>query len=168
VGPLCAWALPQSREEEANVSKTQSILLLGVIVLSLGTTGCASIISGTHQAVRFSSEPMGAMANASGYVTTTPGTLDLKTYHRYTVDFKLDGYHPATAVVGRSFNPWFLGNILLGGVIGMVVDLATGAFWQLDTDNVHVVLIPLGATAGPSPGPTGHPGPTTTQASTPR
>ena len=78
------------------------------------------------------------------YVITTPGTVDLTTHDRYVVDIKREGHQPTTAVIGRRVNPWIIGNILLGGIIGLAVDLASGAAWKLDTDNVHVNLVPLG------------------------
>lgn len=50
----------------------------------------------------------------------------------YTLTFKKDGYVTKEQTLRSSIDGWYYGNILLGGVIGMlIVDPATGAMYKL-------------------------------------
>jgi hypothetical protein len=40
-------------------------------------------------------------------------------------------------------NPWILGNVIFGGLPGLVVDNATGAAWQPRQKEIHRELTPL-------------------------
>jgi len=137
--------------------------LLVAVAALLTTVGCASIVSRSEWPVTISSTPSGAtftVKNDKGieiHRAVTPSTLVLpsgagyfKPAH-YTVAFEKEGAGPATASLKARLNPWYFGNILLGGLIGMViVDPITGAMWKLDT-TVSAGLPDLGAKA-----PAGH------------
>lgn len=43
----------------------------------------------------------------------------------------------------KVFNGWFLGNILIGGLIGIIIDVATSNVTKHSTDPVMVVLRPI-------------------------
>ena len=43
-----------------------------------------------------------------------------------------DGYYPNFGALKPNFQPMTLGNILLGGIVGIVVDTATGADRKYD------------------------------------
>lgn len=62
------------------------------------------------------------MKSGSGYFSS----------EKYVVTFKKDGYDDANYTIHGSLDGWYIGNILLGGLIGMlIVDPATGAMWKL-------------------------------------
>ena len=46
-------------------------------------------------------------------------------------------------------NPWIIGNIVVGGIPGLIVDNATGAAWEPKCSEIHTQLAPLG---GPDQG----------------
>lgn len=119
----------------------KACVLAVVVCVGLLSSGCATIVSGSKQSVSFTSDPMGAMVNAGGYMTSTPGALELKTNKSYTVMFTKEGYQPSSVVISREFNYWVLCNIFWSPIIFTGVDLITGAFWKLDRDSVHGVLI---------------------------
>lgn len=49
----------------------------------------------------------------------------------------MDGHEKRIYPVAISLDGWYFGNILLGGFLGMVIiDPATGAMWELDTEYV--------------------------------
>jgi len=51
----------------------------------------------------------------------------------YQFAFEKDGYYPANSSLSAHLNGWYWGNIIFGGLIGIViVDPATGAMWKLD------------------------------------
>jgi hypothetical protein len=47
---------------------------------------------------------------------------------------------PAQVTITRRLNPWLFGNILVGGPLGLVVDICTDATHNLSPDEVHVKL----------------------------
>ena len=50
----------------------------------------------------------------------------------YTIAYTRDGYAPVTYVVTSTIDGWYFGNILFGGVLGLlIIDPATGAMWKL-------------------------------------
>lgn len=129
-------------------------LFLAVIFLS----GCASIIEGSSQDLRVTSDPDGAtvvIARANGsevFRGTTPATASLPTGNgffsgaEYFVTISADGFEPQTIRVGTNVSGWYLfGNIFVGGLLGwVVVDPATGAMWNLETTHVSGALGAVG------------------------
>ena len=73
-------------------------------------------------------------------------SLDRKVEHRIQLDKA--GYLLAEADLKPSINPWIFGNVVVGGLIGVVVDLATDSERSLSPSKVDVRLSPAG---GPTP-----------------
>lgn len=137
--------------------KKTGLLLAAVAAVSL--SGCASIVSKSQYNVAVSSLPEGAafvIKDKSGVKVhrgVTPQTVTLSSgagYFQgatYTVDFTKEGHQPAVETLDSSLNGWYWGNIVFGGLIGLLaVDPATGAMWKLD-ERVAKVLDPLPAPA---------------------
>jgi hypothetical protein len=116
---------------------------------------CASIISKTQYPVTFSSNPSGAtvkVKNQEGVLVhqaTTPATVTLSSRGgyfkpaKYEVEFNKKGYPIQTMEVTATLDGWYFGNIVFGGLIGLViVDPATGAMWRLE-DKVDANLKPI-------------------------
>ena len=96
---------------------------------------CATIITGTSDTVAFDSEPKGATVYAVSKkgkieVGTTP-TISSISKKTTSIEFRKDGYYTEDKPVVSSFNLWYLGNLLLGGIPGMTVDLITGSHVNL-------------------------------------
>lgn len=100
---------------------------------ALGLSGCASIVSGTTQSIVITTPPTtGAncvLQSPSGsWTVTTPGSVALdKSKNDITIKCTKDGFQEAASVIPATFQGWTVGNILLGGLIGLGVDAATGA-----------------------------------------
>ena len=112
-------------------------------------SSCATIFNRTSQAVSVTSEPSGfafQVVDSSGTVVgngTTPGDVSLDTssgYFKpesYTFTFRKNGKLIGTKNLTANMSGWYLGNILIGGLVGMlVVDPLTGAMFSLP-DDVH-------------------------------
>ena len=115
-----------------------------VITPLLIAAGCASIVSDSDYPVQVSSVPwktefeiydQNNILVHSGY---TPSTVKLKAGdgyfdgQRYTIKFRKTGYQDQTTQINTSLDGWYWGNILLGGLIGMLlVDPLTGAMYKL-------------------------------------
>ncbi|MFJ2362577.1 hypothetical protein ACIPIN_02470 [Pseudomonas sp. NPDC087697] len=136
--------------------------LLNVTALTtlILTSGCASIVGDSKYPVNVTSTPSGAsftIKNKDGVVVhngSTPNTVTLPSgrgYFKgedYTITFKKDGYADSTAKLETSMSGWYWGNLLLGGVIGMlVVDPMTGAMYKLPTEATSNMGSPLTAQA---------------------
>lgn len=126
--------------------------------LVLILTGCASVVSGTKQKVTINSTPPGAKVTVTDWKgtiteTNTPALLRLKrgkgyfTGAFYKVRVEADGYKPSEMWLNPKLNGWYAGNVLLGGVIGLVlVDPATGAMYSLKPNKLDLVLSPSSVT----------------------
>lgn len=128
-------------------------LTTACLAATLTMTGCASIFSGSTQTLTFKSVPDTAnitITNKSGekvHTGITPVTVTLKRgngYFKpaaYDVTFKKDGFQTKTIQVTGSVNGWYIGNIIFGGLIGLlIVDPATGAMYTLNPNDINAVL----------------------------
>lgn len=116
--------------------------------------GCASIVSGTKQGVTISSTPSAAQisidravggAMQTEWEGTTPATVELKRKHAYLLTLSLDGYRPVEMGLENGTNGWVWGNLLFGGIIGLIVDFSNGAAKTLEPDEIHVELVTVTA-----------------------
>ncbi|WP_237059943.1 hypothetical protein [Microbulbifer sediminum] len=135
-------------------------ITLGASIAALTlATGCASILSDSKYPVTISSTPTGAnfsVTNEAGldvHSGVTPDTITLDASDgffssaSYTVKYQMAGYNEQTFEIKAGMDGWYLGNILLGGLIGMlIVDPATGAMWKLP-ETANATLQPQTAAA---------------------
>jgi uncharacterized protein YceK len=124
---------------------------MAAIVLS----GCASIVSGRTATVKIDSRPSDAEVvirdkHGNEVLTThTPATVELRRKDRfiwpakYTATIEKPGYQPQTVPINSTLNPWVLGNVVIGGPIGLVVDSATGAGWRPKVASIQQDLEPI-------------------------
>jgi hypothetical protein len=117
-------------------------------------SSCASILSKSSYPISINSAPSEAkivIKDKKGieiFSGQTPATLKLKSGSgffgkaRYQVTFTKNGYDSKTVPVEFKLDGWYFGNLLLGGVIGMlIVDPATGAMYKLETEFLNETLI---------------------------
>lgn len=104
-------------------------------------SSCATILSSTSQRVNFTTEPPNAKVYINNVeVGKTPLLKDLKRNGNYLVKIDLEGYKPFEINLKRKFNPIVLANILLGGIVGLIVDIATGAMYVISPDEIDIYL----------------------------
>lgn len=113
--------------------------------LVLMTTGCATVTRGTTGQVTFNSEPSGAQMRTSlGHTCPTPCTLEISRKSEFVAVFTKDGYKeqqvPVATRVAGSGAAGFAGNVLVGGLVGMGVDAATGSTLEHFPNPVNVTL----------------------------
>ena len=113
---------------------------VAVSLMAVLTINCGSIIHQTTQQVRLNSEPSGAAVTvACGDVSNDPKlvTPAVVTLHRKPsycgIKLNKEGYAEKELKFGRQMSGWYLGNILFGGIIGLIVDAANGAMWERTT-----------------------------------
>lgn len=124
-------------------------------VCMLYMSGCASIVSGGPKTMPIMSQPDEATIeiidmkndNATILKAKTPYTATLErsagffSPAKYKVRISKDGYMPHETQIDAGVNGWYFGNIIFGGLIGiLIVDPATGAMYKIYEDNVNVKL----------------------------
>jgi len=125
---------------------------LGFLASALILSGCASILGESQYPVSINSTPDGIafeIHNRAGNVIhsgVTPGTVTLNSSasyfkgEKYMIRFSKAGYGEESRLLDSQVSGWYWGNILFGGLIGMlIVDPATGAMYKLPPE-VSVVL----------------------------
>ena len=121
------------------MKKVMSIILFAVLMSS-----CASIVSKSSYPVSFTSNPNGSnlvITDSMGleiYSGKTPTVVELAgkdgffSGASYRITLSKEGYDNKTIIIQSKLDGWYWGNILFGGLIGMlIVDPATGAMWTL-------------------------------------
>ncbi len=126
-------------------------LTLSVLYLN----GCASIVSSSSRNVTIATEPDQAQVeivnakdnNTSILKANTPHTMNMDASAGFfqPAEFKIklskDGYLPMEKQLKANINGWYFGNIVFGGLVGiLIVDPATGAMWKFYDDKVSVKL----------------------------
>ncbi len=111
------------------------------LALVLLTTSCATIVSGSKQNVKFSSNPSTATIFIDEVeVGKTPFEIKLARKSEYSIMIKLEGYQTYETKLTKKFNAWYIGNILFGGLIGIIIDPITGAIYNLSPDQVNAQM----------------------------
>ncbi len=119
------------------------------------TSSCASIVSKSSYPFSINSSPSEAKITITDkkgieiFSGNTPASLKLNASSgffskaRYQVKFEKDGYENKTVPVDFKLDGWYFGNILFGGLVGMlIIDPATGAMYKLDTEFLNTTLVP--------------------------
>jgi len=115
----------------------QALLILPV----LGLAACATIIHGPRQDVPVNTVPSGVTVEVLGRTYTTPATIELKrTDLPVTLKFSKEGYETLEFTLNKTVDGWILGNIIFGGIPGLIVDLATGSTQKIVPGTVQVTL----------------------------
>lgn len=138
------------------------------VILLLTITSCASIVSKSQYQVSIASNPDNAkftIANKYGaklHSGKTPAYITLSASDgffkkaQYTITYEKRGYNTQQYNLTSSLDGWYFGNILIGGLIGiLIVDPITGAMYKLPevvnvslssntvSNNTHLKLIDI-------------------------
>jgi hypothetical protein len=130
------------------------------IVLAAGLTGCATVTRGTTTQFSVTSTPPGASVKTStGFACdATPCGMKMPRKTEFDVTVTKAGYGTKTnhvrSVVSGGGTAGMVGNAVLGGVIGIVVDASDGAMNDLTPNPLNVTLEAEAAqTAAAEPAP---------------
>ena len=112
-----------------------------VIAVAMILAGCATIMHGSRQNINFLSTPEGATVKIDGVnVGITPVAKELSRKSEHTVEIILDGYEPFEMMIEQRVSGWLFGNIIFGGIPGLIIDLATGGLFNLTPEQVKAEL----------------------------
>lgn len=126
--------------------------ILSVCLVTLALAGCATITRGTTSQVTFESQPPQAdMRTSTGQTCVTPCTLTVSRKAEFTALFSKPGYHdvqiPVQTKIAGNGAAGFAGNILIGGVVGMAADAASGATLEHVPNPVIANMTPVASRA---------------------
>jgi len=119
----------------------------GVLAASVLLAGCATVTRGTSQTFKIDSTPTGAhVAMSNGQNCVTPCKLKLKRRPGFTATFTKEGFETQIVKVDSELHGGGAaagaGNLLLGGVIGGLVDGSNGSLNSLSPNPLQVTLVP--------------------------
>jgi hypothetical protein len=119
------------------------------VAVAICAAGCATIVKGTTQVVALDTPgAQGAACELSSpaistQTVTTPATIELeKSQHNVSVTCRKACYQDGAGVIASYTEGMTAGNVLVGGVIGLGVDAATGAMNKY-ADRTSVTMIPI-------------------------
>ncbi|MBV9758748.1 MAG: hypothetical protein JO047_17020 [Alphaproteobacteria bacterium] len=106
---------------------------LALVAAAVALSGCASVIKGSGQSIAITTPPTTGAActltNGRGtWSLTSPGAVKVeKSKNDMQVRCSKPGWQDAGATIPSNFAGWTVGNLILGGIVGVGVDAATGA-----------------------------------------
>lgn len=142
------WGILKMKLFEPNTGLARLARLAVVLCSGMLLANCATVTRGTVNQIQIVSEPSDAEARTSiGHNCRTPCTLTVDRKAEFTVSYAKDGYRetsvPVATRLAGAGAAGLAGNILVGGVIGIVADAATGATLEHYPNPVSVTLEPL-------------------------
>lgn len=133
--------------------KKTLISVLFALLIILMFPSCATIFSKSIYPVSINTSPVGSnisIVNKKGievFKGVSPVTVNLKSSsgyfspELYQIKISSPGFGEKVVTVSSSLDGWYFGNILLGGLIGMlIVDPASGAMYTIKDRNINVSL----------------------------
>ena len=132
----------------------KTCFLVTMLCVLLSFSRCATIVSKRQYPVYIHTEPKGAVVsitNKKGKIIfkgTTPAVLSVEpgagyfSRAEYQVRLTMPGYEEKTVPIRFKLNAWYFGNIIFGGVLGLlIIDPLTGAMWKLSDPLVDETMV---------------------------
>ena len=123
-------------------------LFLTIIACMLMFTSCATIITGTTSKVTIDgdvNEPVTITTNFQTYEDVELPqvvTISRKAIDGQRIQIESEHYKFKDVVLRKAINGWAWGNILIGGLIGLAIDLGTNAVSKPAIDSFNIKPIP--------------------------
>lgn len=116
-------------------------LIISAFTATVLLSSCATIVSGSKQSVKFTSNPSFATIFIDEVeMGKTPFEIKLERKKEHHVMIKLDGYKTYETNLTKKFNAWYIGNIAFGGIIGLIIDPITGAMYKLSPSEINAEM----------------------------
>lgn len=128
------------------------ILPAALALLFLSLPGCGVVFGGTSQNVELASSPDAARVTVEpmGQELTTPTVVSLERDRDYILTLEKEGYESRQVKIGHNLRGAVLAGDILLGLVGLLVDGLTGAWFELEPKRVDVSLARASdAAAGP-------------------
>jgi hypothetical protein len=139
--------------KSGGMSMLRQMSMVVVVGACAAITGCATIVHSGPRAISVASTPPGAKvsiydrSNTLVMTNTTPFVATLTTKYgyfkgqTYQLVFEMPAYTKAEVNLRSSVSGWYIGNLMFGGLIGMlIVDPITGAMYNLTPEKIQQSL----------------------------
>lgn len=114
------------------------IKIFAVIVASLYFISCATLFKGTSEDINFGSNPSGVEVWIDGKMMgKTPINFQLMSKKTYVIEFKYEGQTKTVNLNNHVGAGWILLDVL-AGLVPVIIDAVTGAWYSFDQKNVNV------------------------------
>jgi len=118
--------------------KKQIVILL---ILGFLTMSCAMMFKGTNSKLDIGSEPSGAKIYINGALYgETPTRVFLESKGTYSIEFRKEGYETKVFNLTNHVGAGWLVLDILTGLVPVIIDAATGAWYELDQKYINVLL----------------------------
>ncbi|MEX0722141.1 MAG: PEGA domain-containing protein [Balneolaceae bacterium] len=111
-----------------------------IITVCIVITGCGTIFKGSSADLKVNSSPSGATIYVNDINKgITPQTLSLKRNKDYIISFQSEGYEEVKMEINKKFDVGtsVVGNIFSWGILGLLVDMGTGAAYSLEPHDLQ-------------------------------
>jgi hypothetical protein len=131
------------------IELTRLARVAAVLAVAGMSTACATVTRGSSQAWTVETTPGGAQVKTNiGFACdATPCTFKMPRKSEFDVTITKEGYKPYTTHVTHQMSGQggtaVAGNVIVGGLIGIGVDAATGAGLDLKPNPLKVTLEPV-------------------------
>lgn len=115
--------------------RMQKMLILVPMSAMVLMSGCATILSGSHQKINITSNPPQKEVTIGYQTVMTPAIVEVERDDRDLI-VKAKECNDQK-VVSSKINPVFFVNILSGGVFGSTTDYGSGSMWEYE-DNINL------------------------------
>ena len=124
------------------MGKCVRFLMVGIVLMSVvSLVGCATLFKQKSRTVAFDSDPQGAEIYINGNrMGKTPMPMNLSNLKAVTVTFKKEGYDDKTYIINTKVGGGWVVLDCLGGFIPVIIDAVTENWYNLDTNEVKVML----------------------------
>ena len=122
--------------------------VVSLVASVMVVTGCATLFGSHQKDFNFASAPTEAEVFLDGKrLGSTPLTVKLSNHKEYAFTFKKAGYKDVTCTLMKGTGAGWVILDILGGLIPVIVDAATGDWTQTKGDSCNVTLPGDSATA---------------------
>lgn len=116
-------------------------ILVFAVAAILFTGGCATLFKGNSSKLDVNSDPQGAQVYVNGNLMgETPVNIKLESKRTYSIEFKKEGFRTKTVNIQNHVGAGWIILDVITGLIPVIVDAATGSWYDLDQDHVNAIL----------------------------
>lgn len=130
------------------LSLSKAAVRATLLAVLFAASGCATLVKGTDESVTVMTEPSGATCaldrdgHSIAMIKATPETVEVdRDKDDIVITCDLEKFETTVGRLESEFGGATLGNILLGGVVGLAVDAASGANNEYP-DSITLVMMP--------------------------
>lgn len=112
-----------------------------IIVGSLLSCSCATMIHGSNQKITINTEPQGAIVIVNKQeIGFTPMVYNARRSKDFTLVLTREGYECYEMDFIKEIDPVIIGNLLFGGIPGLLIDFAGGAAYKFPIEDINIKL----------------------------